>query len=72
MKSFLLKFARDERGATAIEYGIIAGLMAVVLVASFGSGESSLTTRLKETFTGIASTLSTANTPASTTPATPK
>ena len=26
------KFARDENGATAIEYGMIAGLIAVVII----------------------------------------
>ena len=30
--SKLLKFFRDESGATAIEYGLIAGLIAVVLI----------------------------------------
>lgn len=30
------RFLRDEEGATAIEYGIIAGLMATILVAVFG------------------------------------
>ena len=35
MKAAFLKFIRDERGATAIEYGIIAGLMAVALVTGF-------------------------------------
>ena len=34
----VLAFWRDEEGATAVEYGIIAGLMAVVLVAIFGNG----------------------------------
>jgi pilus assembly protein Flp/PilA len=56
MKSAFLKFVRDERGATAIEYGIIAGLMAVVLVVIFGP-TGSLTTALKATFTYIAGQL---------------
>ena len=41
MKDAILKFWNDEEGATAIEYGLIAGLMAVVLVgvlASVGEG----------------------------------
>jgi len=36
-------FARDERGATAIEYGLIAALVAVVMLAglkTLGSGNS--------------------------------
>ncbi len=31
--SKLLKFVRSESGATAIEYGLIAALIAVVLIA---------------------------------------
>lgn len=31
--SKLLKFVRSENGATAIEYGLIAALIAVVLIA---------------------------------------
>lgn len=40
MKAAFLKFVRDERGATAIEYGIIAGLMAVLVVTAFGTDGS--------------------------------
>lgn len=36
MKARITQFLRDEEGATAIEYGIIAGLMAVMLVLIFG------------------------------------
>ena len=32
MKSAILKFWRDEEGATAIEYGLIAALIAVVAI----------------------------------------
>ena len=38
MKAAILKFIRDEEGATAIEYGIIAGLMAILLAAIFSDG----------------------------------
>jgi pilus assembly protein Flp/PilA len=37
MYAHITRFLRDEEGATAIEYGIIAGLMAVILVAVFNS-----------------------------------
>lgn len=37
MKAAITRFLRDEEGATAIEYGIIAGLMAVILLAVFNS-----------------------------------
>jgi pilus assembly protein Flp/PilA len=56
MKNAILKFVHDERGATAIEYGIIAGLMAVVLIAIFGD-TGSIAGALKATFTHIASVL---------------
>ena len=31
----LSRFAKDESGATAIEYGLIAGLIAVVCIGAF-------------------------------------
>lgn len=34
MKDQIIKFWRDEEGATAIEYGLIAGLIAVGLIVS--------------------------------------
>jgi pilus assembly protein Flp/PilA len=34
MSKFLSRFAKDESGATAIEYGLIAALIALVLVGA--------------------------------------
>ncbi|MCR5877718.1 Flp family type IVb pilin [Phenylobacterium sp. J367] len=34
MSKFIARFAKDESGATAIEYGLIAALVAVVLVTA--------------------------------------
>jgi pilus assembly protein Flp/PilA len=34
MKSLLKRFAKDESGATAIEYGLIAALIAVAIIAA--------------------------------------
>ena len=34
MKKFISKFVSDESGATAIEYGLIAALIAVVIIAA--------------------------------------
>jgi pilus assembly protein Flp/PilA len=34
MKNTVAKFARDESGATAIEYGLIASAMGLTLVAT--------------------------------------
>jgi pilus assembly protein Flp/PilA len=42
--SLLKSFARDERGVTAIEYGLIAALIAVVIIGAVelvGGGVSS-------------------------------
>ena len=49
------RFLRDEEGATAIEYGIIAGLMAIILVAVFGTGTNDGVGKiLKGIFDGVA------------------
>jgi pilus assembly protein Flp/PilA len=34
MSKFVTRFLKDESGATAIEYGLIAALVAVVLVTA--------------------------------------
>ena len=41
MKNLFARFAKDESGATAIEYGLIAALIAVVCITvwtSIGTG----------------------------------
>jgi pilus assembly protein Flp/PilA len=45
--------AKDERGVTALEYGLIAGLVAVVIVTSV----TALGTKLASTFNNIATSL---------------
>lgn len=52
----VLAFWNDEEGATAVEYGIIAGLMAIVLVAIFGS-DGTFGDALKGAFSYIESQL---------------
>jgi pilus assembly protein Flp/PilA len=49
----LIRFVTEENGATAIEYGLIASLIAVVIVAAL----TSLGTGVKSTFTTVASSL---------------
>lgn len=47
------EFWRDESGATAIEYGLIAGAMTVVLVPAFAAtvdGVGTLFTRIADLF----------------------
>jgi pilus assembly protein Flp/PilA len=37
MKNLIARFVKDESGATAIEYGLIAAGIAVVIIASVNS-----------------------------------
>lgn len=36
MNKFFSRFVQDQSGATAIEYGLIAGLIAVVIITAVG------------------------------------
>ncbi len=36
MKNLITRFQNDESGATAIEYGLIAGLVSVAIIAALG------------------------------------
>ena len=49
MTQFFNRFAKDESGATAIEYGLIAALIAVVII----SAVTSVGTSVKGTFTNV-------------------
>lgn len=53
MRNFITRFAKDESGATAIEYGLIAALVAVGLIVALGL----LGTELSGLFTRIANKL---------------
>ena len=54
---FIQKFVRDDEGVTAIEYGLIAALIAVVIIAAV----TIVGTQLNAVFTTIGSALTTAN-----------
>lgn len=54
LKELILKLRDDESGATAIEYGLIAALIAVVIIAAV----TSVGSQLKSTFTSIKDSLS--------------
>jgi pilus assembly protein Flp/PilA len=56
MKTLLLRFARDESGVTAIEYGLIAALIAVVIIVAV----TTVGTDLRGVFNTIANSLATA------------
>lgn len=42
MTKFVTRFVKDESGATAIEYGLIAALIAVALVSALGLLKNSI------------------------------
>jgi pilus assembly protein Flp/PilA len=52
-----LSFIQDEAGATAIEYGLIAALISVVIIAAM----TAVGTQLTKTFTTVSTALSGAN-----------
>ncbi|MEO1968260.1 MAG: Flp family type IVb pilin [Sphingomonadaceae bacterium] len=52
---FINKLARDEQGATAIEYGLIAALIAVAAITAM----STLGTKLSSTFNNVATSMTT-------------
>ena len=54
MKNLFSRFAADQSGATAIEYGLIAGLISVVIIVSI----TTLGSKLSAKFTVIAGNLS--------------
>lgn len=47
--SFFKRFLKDESGATAIEYGLLASLIAVALIG----GATALGGKLNTTFTNV-------------------
>jgi pilus assembly protein Flp/PilA len=53
MTNLFSRFVRDESGATAIEYGLIAALIAVAIIAAV----STVGTNLSSTFNSVAGSL---------------
>lgn len=53
MSKFVTRFLKDESGATAIEYGLIVALIAVVIVAAVGTLGTNLRNRLTAAATAI-------------------
>ena len=58
MTKIFARFLKDESGATAIEYGLIAALISVALIA----GATTLGDQLSNTFNDVSASMSTANT----------
>ena len=55
MSTLLSRFVKDESGATAIEYGLIAALVAVAIITALGT----LGTGLTNIFTNVGGKLTT-------------
>ncbi len=53
MKKLFSKFMKDESGATAIEYGLIAALISVVMVAAL----TVLGPEIRDTFNDVQTSL---------------
>jgi len=58
MTKIFARLMKDESGATAIEYGLIAALISVALIA----GATSLGGTLNNTFSSLSTKMSTAKT----------
>jgi pilus assembly protein Flp/PilA len=56
MKSQIERFVKDESGATAIEYGLIAALIAVGIIAA----ARSLGSQIGDTFNTVTTTMKSA------------
>ncbi len=55
MKKLLKKISKSEEGATAIEYGLIAALIAVVLIASLTALGNNMRTKFNAVSTAVSS-----------------
>ncbi|PYK30350.1 MAG: Flp family type IVb pilin [Verrucomicrobia bacterium] len=53
MKNLFSRFVADESGVTAIEYGLIAALVAVIIIGAV----STVGTKLSSTFSTVATSL---------------
>jgi pilus assembly protein Flp/PilA len=57
LKTFLARLAHDESGATAIEYGLIAALIAAVVIGAL----TTIGTNLNGTFTAVGTSVASAS-----------
>lgn len=53
MKSLLSRFVKDQSGATAIEYGLIAALIAVVCITVLTAVGSKLNNKFQSVSTAL-------------------
>ena len=57
MTKFITKFIKDESGATAIEYGLIAALIAVVIIAAVTALGETISAKFTEVVEGMGGTV---------------
>jgi pilus assembly protein Flp/PilA len=53
MSKLIARFAKDESGATAIEYGLIAALIAIAIIAGAGALGNALNTQFNNIATHL-------------------
>jgi pilus assembly protein Flp/PilA len=53
MSKFVTRFLKDESGATAIEYGLIAALIAVVIITALKAVGDKLNTKFTNVSTAL-------------------
>lgn len=56
MLKLIAKFRKDEEGATAIEYALIAAIIAIGIIASLGSVKSALNAKFTTISTAVSAT----------------
>jgi pilus assembly protein Flp/PilA len=56
MSKFVSRFINDESGATAIEYGLIAALIAVVIISAVTALGTTIKTKLNAVVTAMGGT----------------
>ena len=53
MNNLFARFVRDDSGATAIEYGLIAALIAVVIIGTLTAFGTNLSTKFNSVATSL-------------------
>jgi pilus assembly protein Flp/PilA len=53
MSKFVTRFAKNESGATAIEYGLIVALIAVVIIGAVTTVGTNLSTKFQTVATSL-------------------
>ncbi len=54
MKNVIARFMKDESGATAIEYGLIAALISITIITAAGTIGGNIKARFEEVDTAVA------------------